>query len=133
MSRTKTPMKRLTAEQLRPYCTMPQNRVLMWNGMAVTVRPLLPVGEVSKFVNSVMGACYDQTNDIFIPEMMDFAFRVNTVMRYACVELPADVEEQYTVLYNTGLFSAVMSVINEGQISSIKEAIMVCISRKSSV
>ena len=101
--------------------------------MAVTVRPLLPVGEVSKFVNSVMGACYDQTNDIFIPEMMDFAFRANTVMRYACVELPADVEEQYAVLYNTGLFSAVMSVINEAQISSIKEAIMVCISRKSPV
>ena len=98
----------------------------MWHGIAVTVRPLLPLAEVTQFVNSVMDSCYDKGRDMFVPDMKDFAFRVNVVSRYACVELPPSIEEQYAILYNTDIFDTILSYINQPQIESIKDAINTC-------
>jgi hypothetical protein len=118
--------KKITAEQLRAANTAPTNRTVMWHGIAVTVRPMLPLAEVTQFVNSVMDSCYDKGRDMFVPDMKDFAFRVNVVSRYACVELPPSIEEQYAILYNTDIFDTIMSHINQPQIESIKDAINTC-------
>ena len=119
-------IKIITAEQLRSANSAPSHRIIMWHGIAVTLRPLLPLIEVTQFVNSVMNSCYDKEHDTFVPDMKDFAFRVNTVSRYACVELPQDIEEQYSVLYNTDIFDTILSHINKAQIESIREAINTC-------
>lgn len=119
-------IKKITVEQLRSANSAPSHRVIMWHGIAVTLRPLLPLVEVTQFVNSVMNSCYDKEHDVFVPDMKDFAFRVNTVSRYACVELPQDIEEQYSILYNTDIFDTILSHINKAQIESIREAINTC-------
>lgn len=119
-------IKKITVEQLRSANSAPSHRVIMWHGIAMTLRPLLPLVEVTQFVNSVMNSCYDKEHDVFVPDMKDFAFRVNTVSRYACVELPQDIEEQYSVLYNTDIFDTILSHINKAQIESIREAINTC-------
>lgn len=119
-------IKKITSEQLRALNTAPSHRTIMWHGIAVTLRPLLPIIEVTQFVNSVMDSCYDKEHDVFVPDMKDFAFRVNTVSRYACVELPSDISEQYSILYNTDIFDTVLSYINQAQIQAIKDAINTC-------
>lgn len=119
-------VKKITAEQLRGANNAPSHRTVMWHGIAVTLRPLLPLVEVTQFVNSVMDSCYDKEHDVFVPDMIDFAFRVNAVSRYACVELPESIEEQYSILYNTDIFDTIVSYANAAQLQSIKDAINVC-------
>ena len=119
-------VKKITAEQLRCANNVPSHRTVMWHGIAVTLRTLLPLVEVTQFVNSVMDSCYDKEHDVFVPDMMDFAFRVNAVSRYACVELPESIEEQYSILYNTDIFDTIVSYANAAQLQSIKDAINVC-------
>ena len=119
-------VKKITAEQLRCANNAPSHRTVMWHGIAVTLRPLLPLVEVTQFVNSVMDSCYDKEHDVFVPDMMDFAFRVNAVSRYACVELPESIEEQYSILYNTDIFDTIVSHAHAAQLQAIKDAINVC-------
>lgn len=120
-------VKKITAEQLLGADNTPSYRTVMWHGIAMTLRPLLPLVEVTRFVNSVMDSCYDKEHDVFVPDMKDFAFRVNTVSRYACVELPENIEEQYSILYNTDIFDVVVSYVNTAQLQSIKDTIDICI------
>ena len=119
--------KKITAEQLRSATTAPTHRTIVWRGIALTIRTLLPIVEVTQFVNSVMDSCYDKTHDVFVPDIKDFAFRVNTVSRYACVELPKDINEQYSILYNTDLFDTILAHINQAQIRAIEDAINICL------
>lgn len=116
-------IKRITAEQLCTANSKPTHRTIIWHGIAVTVRTLLPIQEVSMIINSVMDACYDQTHDVFMPEMKDFAFRANVVSHYACVDFPNDIEEQYSILYNTDIFDTVVAAVNPAQIESIRETL----------
>lgn len=74
-------------------------------------------------INSVMDACYDKEHDVFIPEMKDFALRVNVVSRYACVDLPEDIAEQHSILYNTDIFDTIVAAVNTAQIETIKETL----------
>jgi len=120
-------IKQITVDQLRATNTTPMSRTVMWHGRAVSVRTLLPVRELSQFINSVMSACYDDEHDVFVPEMMDFAFRVNVVSRYACVELPDDIEEQYVLLYNTDIYDSIVAAVNAAQLQSIEKTIGVLI------
>lgn len=114
--------KRVSVEQLRSH-NKPVCRTILWHGNAVTIRTLLPIKEVTLFVNSVMEGCYDIPHNAFIPEMMDFAFRVNVVTRYACVDLPTDIEEQYEIIYNTDIFDTIVASINVAQLQSIRDTI----------
>lgn len=118
--------KKITSDQLLAKNNMPTHRTIIWHGMAITVRTLLPIQEVSQFVNSVMDCCYDKSRDIFVPDMKDFAFRFNVVSRYACVDLPTNIEEQYSVLYNTDIYDSVLRSVNSGQIAALNEAINIC-------
>lgn len=115
--------KKITVEQLRLLNKTPTHRTILWHGNALTVRTLLSIEEISQFVNSVMGGCYDQLHDVFVPEMKDFGFRVNVVSRYACVELPDDIEEQYEILYNTDIYDTICAAVNSAQLTSIGNSI----------
>ncbi len=114
--------KRISSEQLLSQ-KKANKRMAMWHGIAVSVRTLLPIREVTLFINSVMDSCYDTEHDNFVPEMMDFAFRVNVVTRYACVDLPLDIEDKYEVLYNTDIFDTIAAAVNNSQLQSIRETI----------
>lgn len=115
-------LKRISAEQLLAQRDRDW-RTVMWHGHAVSVRTLLPIEEISPFIDSVMEVCWDETHDMPAPEMMDFAFRVNVVTRYACVELPENIGEQYEVMYGTDIFDTIGSAVNAAQLQSLKETL----------
>lgn len=126
-------VKKISVEQLREHSTPCDCKTVLWHGISFTLKPLLSFGEVTKFVDSVLNACsgkHDGEHDgLFIPEMKDFAIRANTVLRYACVDLPSDFGEQYELLYTTDIYDCILSAINRPQFDSILDAINTCINR----
>lgn len=117
----------ITAEQLLRESNAPSTTTMLWRGHPVTITPLLPLSEVTQFVNSVMSGCYNDKLDAMMPEMKDFGFRVNAIMRYAHVDMPDDIDKQYEIVYNTDIFEKVISHVNAAQLRSIEDAIDVCI------
>ena len=97
--------------------------------MPISVRPLLTFRETSCFVNTVMAACFDDEHGIAVPEAMDFAIRANTVLRYTNLELPEDLEEQYTILYGTDIYDTIRQNIQTAQLDAIIKTIELCMQR----
>ena len=94
-----------------------------WRGLNIVIRPAISFRETSQFINSVMSGCLNNDKDVFVPEAIDFAFRLNTVMRYTNIILPDAIEDQYRILYCTDIYSTVCENINEEQLSSIRYAV----------
>ena len=124
-------VKVLKAEQILANLPAEKQRIIMWHGNAITVRELLPITELSSFVNSVLNCCYDEKHDVVVPEMMDFAFRINVITSYATVELPDEICNQYAMAYQTDLFDSIVSVINKQQLCAIRDAIELCLKKSS--
>ena len=118
MSKPKT----ISLEQLRSH-KEPLQRTIMWHGIAVTVRTILPMSEAISFVDGIMKACYDKTHDIIMPEVMDFAFRFYVVTSYAHVEMPDNIEEQYELLYCTDVFDVIANAVNHAQLKSLRDTV----------
>lgn len=104
-------------------------KVIRWHGLSITVRQMIPFKEVSQLINSVMSNCIIEDGGIFVPEAMDFAMRVNVILRYTNVELPSDIEEQYRIVYGSGLYEEIEAVINQSQIRAIKDTLAICINK----
>lgn len=104
-------------------------RTVRWRNLPISVRPLLTFRETSCFVNTVMAACFDDEHGIAVPEAMDFAIRANTVLRYTNLELPEDLEEQYTVLYGTDIYDTIRQNIQTAQLDAIIKTIELCMQR----
>lgn len=115
-------LRQITQEQLKKALS-PIRRTLIWHGITVSVLTLLPLDDVPKFVRAVIDGCYSKTTQSFVPELKDFIFRMNVVSRYACVDLPTDLDELYTILYNTDLYDKLIEVINAGQLKALDEAV----------
>ena len=117
---------KITSEQLKQLIkeNEPFNmKTIDWRGMPLTVRTFIPLKEVIDFTNNVRDNCFDEKSNRFVLEMVDFAFRVNVVLRYSCAELPKETEAQYYILYNTDLFDTIAEAINSTQLKSIYETI----------
>lgn len=116
-------IKKITADQLLAHSKHQNTRVIMWNGIAITIRYLIELKEIPDVIDSIMNACYDKTHDTFMPEMIDFIFKVNIITRYAYIELPIDIEKRYEVIYNTDIYNTIVSYVNAEQVQSLKRTI----------
>lgn len=117
----------ITAEMLK-LAAHPKTaaKTVRWHNLMLTVRPMIDFHETSQFVNSVMGACFDSKHDVAMPEAMDFAIRINTIMRYSNAELPDDTEEQYRIAYGTDLYEEIRDHIQTAQLDAIIKTIELC-------
>lgn len=100
---------------------------IIWNGRQITVTRLLPFRDVSQFINAVMDLCFDTEHEIAVPEAADFAIRLNVLMRYAGIMMTNDIEEQYRIVYESGLYEAVIEVINTAQLEAIRQTVQTCV------
>lgn len=120
---TKHNIKTIKADQLEPFCVMPRARIVMWRGMAVTVREFIPLAEALDLVYDTINMCHDEKNDKWVPAVCEFAFRINVIARYANVELPESSEKQYTLVFCTDLYNTIIDVVNKTQIESMRNAV----------
>lgn len=93
-----------------------------WNGLKVTVTPVIGLKEMMEFVNNVVESCFSSSGE-YCPEIMDFAIACNVLTKYADFELPEDLEERYAMVCGTDAVSVVCERANREQLDSMLEAI----------
>ena len=98
-----------------------------WCGMILAVKHLLTMREVSQFVNHVMDMCFDTDHEIAVPEAADFAIRLNVLMMYAGIKMSGEIEDQYRIVYESGLYEAICEHINAAQMEAIRKTVETCV------
>lgn len=87
------------------------------------VRRTIPLSEMIAFVSEVVTACVDAESGEYIPEAYDFAIRVGVLTHYANFAMPANMDKQYTLVYETRAFDQVAALINITQFNDIVRTI----------
>ena len=118
----------LTADAIIKLCDRKNSTVdIMWNGKKITVKRLLTFRELSQFINNVMDLCFDNEHEIALPEAYDFAIRLNVIMMYAGILLDVDLESQFYIAYESGLYESIIEVINSAQLDTITNTVRTCV------
>ena len=92
-----------------------------WHNAELNVKPLLTFDEFSDAVYHTIQYCFDDEGR-YIPELFDFALRVNILSTYALVELPKDFNRLYHVVYGSDLYDVVCKNVNAAQMSALRDA-----------
>lgn len=93
-----------------------------WNGLEITIKHTLTLGEMFALAQGIVEACFDEDNR-YVPEKSDFAMRLGVIELYTNLTLPKDLEEQYDILYRTDIFEFVLGFINSKQFGIIVRSI----------
>lgn len=112
---------RVSVEALERACDneyFSRYEVVQWNGIEVTVRQAIPLTEMLGFVNDIVDACFLEDGTYF-PEAEKFAVKVGVLSRYTNIEMPDDVEKQYWIAYDSGIFDTVYGCIDVPQLNEI--------------
>lgn len=96
--------------------------VALENGETLTVKRRIGLNDMLGFVAEVCQVCFDGETGDYLPEAMEFAIRQNLVRRYALCNLPENVGKQYDLLYQTGIYEAVLNVVDRCQFDAICQA-----------
>ena len=118
-------MKRITIENMAEVISdrFPNEQHIDYYGNDLVVKWALPFYIVKALVASIADSCFDNETGVYTPENKDFAVRLCVVGAYTNVDIPADPEEQYTLLYGTDLIRYVFSAINPDQLDVIMKSV----------
>lgn len=94
-----------------------------WNGVEIIINKTLSLKEMMKFVNSVVTSCFEKDSNKYLPEIKDFAIRVQILEKYSNFTMPKNVETQYDLVYQTNAVETVLSHIDSCQFHEICDAI----------
>lgn len=123
-TRTPSDISAIAVEAIRPHIpTGAPLRYVMWQGIRMTVRTMLSFRETIEACESIVAACRSDIDGSVHPECMEAALRSEVVRRYAAIETPEDVEEEYRLLFGTNLYQTVCAAINADQLDAIKAAV----------
>lgn len=99
-----------------------------WKGLGIVVKTFLTFAETVRFTDNVMNACFNREKDMFLPEGLDYAFRINVLMSYTNLEIPSNIEDQYRMVFETEIYDLVCAAINPAQLDSLKRSVDFCAS-----
>jgi len=94
-----------------------------WKGIDITVTKSLSLADMLQFCNDVVKTCTNPDNGGYMPELKDFAIRMNVVEMYSNVKLPDNLEHKYYILINSGLVEAILEHVNTNQYFELVESI----------
>lgn len=94
-----------------------------WKGLDVIITKNLSLEDMLAFADSVVKSCFDQSTGAYMPEVKDFAIRINVMERYANFTMPSKAEKQYDVVMRSGAYEMVMDHINTAQFYELMHAI----------
>lgn len=100
---------------------VPQTETVTWNGFDITIRDTISLRDAISFVGEVVDMSFLE-DGTYVPEMTDFAVRVGVLSHYTDIELPENIEDQYTLVYVLPLFSQVIHHINMAQYNVLCDA-----------
>ena len=94
-----------------------------WNGLDVIITKSLSLEDMLAFADSVVKSCFDQSTGAYMPEVKDFAIRINVMERYANFTMPSKAERQYDVVMRSGAYEMILDHINMAQFYELMNAI----------
>lgn len=100
----------------------PQTETVEWNGLEIEIKRTLSFGEMLAFVDSVTKSCFGGEDEVYQPQMKDFAIRGALVELYTNLTLPSDLNKIYELLYSCDIISVIMPYINKSQFNTIVAA-----------
>lgn len=83
------------------------------------VKERLDMKHALQFVQDIVSICFDQEETTYYPEIFDAAVRMATLMHYAGVESPKDVNKAYAVVYGTHIYERICDVIDKEQFMAL--------------
>lgn len=95
-----------------------------WYEHRLKIRTLLNPQEVISFIECVLSICFGkEENDYPKPDLLDYAIKVNVIVRYGLVNISDDLNEQYELVYGTNLYDTIKKNISQSQIQYIEDCI----------
>lgn len=94
-----------------------------WHGLEVTIKKVLSLTEVIKFVEDTVETCFAADTNDYIPEVKDFAIKANVLEMYANFTLPKNNDSKYALIYQTDAFPEVIKYINSDQFDEVCRSI----------
>lgn len=88
------------------------------------VKVTLSMKEALMFVNDVSGMCIDLKTGTYRPELLDFAFKMFTLIYYAGLSVPSNPEKAYDVVYRTDIYIRLEDEINRSQHDELYHSIV---------
>ena len=95
---------------------------IVWNDNTLTVYRRLTFAEMLGFVKNVVELCFSEADE-YLPEVQDFALRSSVIQYYGRIALPPDIEQKYTLVYDTDLCKVIMDNIDKEQFNAMLDAI----------
>lgn len=80
------------------------------------VKRFIGFDEFTNAVNNIVNACFNQETGEVNYEAVDFVERAEIIERYTDYQLPDDVRDAFTTLYETNIYENARKNIDEGQI-----------------
>lgn len=94
-----------------------------WNGIEINIKKTLSLKEVMTFVGGVTNSCFTTEENIYTPEVKDFAIKYCIIEMYTNITLPANTEKKYDLIYRSDIIPTVLKHINNEQYCEIIRAI----------
>lgn len=90
-----------------------------FHGLNLEVRRLIPYELECGIVQRVSDACFNPETGEWMPEVEDFAKKLSVIAASTNLEIPADAEDQYRLVYQSDLWSVMESHLDEEQMLDI--------------
>lgn len=112
-------MERIGAEAfVANYATFEEYGEIEYDGVKFLLRETIGFMQMMEIVETVVRACFI-TDGSYRPEFKDFMLRCEVLEKYTNIDLPSDINEQYDIVYKSGIFGHVVSCINKEQLGII--------------
>lgn len=124
MAKSKT--KKLTFNMLAAEIQQNEPAMITVRGFEdqpIAVQKTLSLQQALAFIKNTVSMVIDTETGEYMPEVCDFALKLNVILSYADIAIPKDLEKAYKVVYESNLYDSVMDVINSEQYYILEDAV----------
>ena len=104
-------------------CRDENERTYNWNGIEIKIKRNLSIFEMKILFDEIYNRCFSTDDGSYQPEYRDFAERASIISLYSDAELPADIMDQYDLVYKTDLYNFVTDHVDVTQFSAVLDAV----------
>lgn len=97
--------------------------VVEWRGLEVRIKKVISLKDMMAMVRDVASSCFAKDTHEYLPEIREFAIRMNVMEVYGNFRLPTNLEKRYDIVMRSGAFEMIMEHIDAAQYCSIIGAI----------
>ncbi len=94
-----------------------------WNGIKIHIKRILSFREMMEFVQAAAQLCFESETGSFIPEVKGFAIKAFMLEKYTDMDLPAEIDKKYKLIYSTDIVQTVQKHIDGTQLQEIMNAV----------